>query len=224
MIGPIAAKTSLADGARTSLFAPLPASTPERKIATVDPAALLRDLAAARRQADALGAQLRDGAKANTKAARAAKIEQAKARLKALRLAVALKVVVRDGKGALKVAQEVSEVARDIRALRSDASATGGVTPPADPAAGTGETPAAAGEAAAPAGDDAALDSAVDGVLQTARKLIALARKAARPGSAEDRAMGHLQNQIGEPQVQTDIAGADLVLAADGGAGLDLKA
>ena len=217
MIGPIAAKTSPANVARTSLSAPLPTSSPDSKTATVDPAVLFRDLAAARQQADALGVRLRDGAKANTKAARAAKIEQAKARLKALRLAVALKVVVRDGKGALKVAQEVSEVARDIRALRSDASATGGVTPLADPAAGTGEIPATAGEAAA--GDDAALDSAVDGVLQTARQIVALARKAARPGSAEDRAIEHLQNPIGKPQVQTDIIGA-----ADGGAGLDLKA
>jgi hypothetical protein len=238
MIGPIAAKMPLAGVAQKPLSASVlisavtQASAADTRIAAFDPAVLIRDLETARHETDTLAKQLRDGAKANAAAAKAARLDMARAKLKALRLAVALKVMARDAKGALKVAEEAAKVARDIKSLRSDASATAGSATPADTAAAAEEIPTATAEAAAenlpadtPAGEDGSADSAVDALLQTARKIIALARKAARPGSAEDKAMEQLQNQTGVPQLQSDIVSeSDLLPAAAGRPSLDLKA
>ena len=217
MIGPIAAKTPSAGVTLASPSASpstLPRSSP---VVSFDPAALSRDIEAAQSEAEALAQRLRDGAKANANAAKAARLDLARARLKALRLVAALKAVLGDGRGALKVAEEAARVARDIEGLRAGkAPAETGTAAPGS----TTEAPAATVSAAV----EAEADPAVDALLQTARKIIAMARRAARPGSPEDRAMESLQRGIGVPQIATDIdVVGDLVAAAGGRTGVDLK-
>lgn len=208
MTDPIAAGTPLAALTLASSPAPLRKTSSS---SSVDVAALARDIETAQSQAEALARQLRDGAKANAAAAKASRLDLARARLKALRLMATLKAALGDGRGALKVAEEAARVAREVEGLRTTRATAG-----ADAAAGQATTVAAATEAAA--------DPAVDDVLQTARKVIALARRAARPGSVEDRAMESLQRSTGVPQIAADVGGdGDRTRAAADVVGMNLE-
>lgn len=198
MTDPIAARTPPAEW--TILMSPalaLPAVDPTA-LTTIDPSTLADQLATARRAVDSLVRRFRDNAKANAEAAKTARIELARAKLRALRLAAALKAVKGDGRGALMVAEEAARLAQSIKGLGAAGPATGTV------ASVSGEARAARGT---PAG--AASETAIDGVVQTAHEIIAMARRATRPGSPEERIIERLRRATGTPQPAAGIGGDD---------------
>jgi hypothetical protein len=83
-------------------------------------------------------------------------------------------------------------------------------------AAQPSQSPALKEAAQSPSADAAAGDSKeIDGLIQFARKIIAIARKAVKPGSDEDRELARLQNATGKADL-----GADTVTESD----MDLNA
>ncbi len=215
MIGPLAARTPSA--ARTAKPVSAPSRPPVTTVPTggaqavvaFDVERLKRALDAARAEADALIYQFKEATKANASAFKAAKLELARAKLKALKLAAAVNALRRDAKGALKVAEEAAKVARALKRMRGEEAET-----PADPADATSATPAEAPPPSPQAEADA--DPALDALVQAARKIIAIARQAAQPGSPEDEAMADLQRRTGVPDAGIDrVAGSDMALAAN---------
>jgi len=209
MLGPIAARTPSA--ARIVEAVPassLPsvaaaASGGVRNVPAFDVERLKRALDAARAEANTLVLQFKEGAKANASAFKAAKLELARAKLKALKLAAAVNALRRDAKGALRAAEEAAKVARALKRMRGQEA----------------ETPAAAPSAPAdslPSLPEVGFAPAIDALVQTARKIIAIARTAAHPGSPEDKAMADLQRRTGVPDAAIDVvAGSDMALAAN---------
>jgi len=236
MIDPISAKTpapGVADAAApvSSKTSAADESVPLRAAPTdiVDPVKLSKDLKEARKEAEAFTAQLRDGAKANAAAANAAKLEMIRVRLKALRMAAVAKAAQHDSEGARKISEEAARVARDVGKMRSDAPGTAS-SAASGSGAGTDAASAAAGQAptaeadSATAADAAALDASVDALIQMAREIISIARKAARPESEDERAMTRLRDQTGFPDMQTDAAAGVAPTAKSGdGTGIDVE-
>jgi hypothetical protein len=151
---------------------------------------LRRALDAASAEADALIFQFKEGAGANASAFKAAKLELARAKLKALKLAAAVNALRGDAGGALRVSEEAAKVARALKRMRGEKT----------------ETPAVAAD----------FEPTIVALVQTARKVIAIARQATRPGSPEDEAMADLQRRTGVPDAGIDVvAGSDMALAAN---------
>jgi hypothetical protein len=196
MVGPIAARTPSA--ARMVKAVPASSLPPVEAVpaggADIVPAfdveRLRRSLDAARAEADALIYQFKEGASADASAFKAAKLELARAKLKALKLAAAVNALRGDAGGALRVSEEAAKVARALKRMRGEKT----------------ETPAVASD----------LEPAIDGQVQAARKVIAIARQAADPGSPEDEAMADLHRRTGVPDAGIDVvAGSDMALAAN---------
>lgn len=213
MIGPIAARTPSA----ARIVKAVPASTlppamtvqtgGAEAVAAFDVERLKRALDAARAEAEALVYQFKEGVKANASAFKAAKLELARAKLKALKLAAAVNALRRDAKGALRVAEEAAKVARALKHMRG-----GGTEMPAEESAAASAAPAEA----LPPSPQSDVDPAIDALVQTARKIIAIAREAAPLGGPEDEAMAELQRRTGMPDAAIDvIAGSDMALAAN---------
>lgn len=213
MIGPIAARTPSA--ARTGKAVPASSLPPVVTVPTggvhavvaFDVERLKRALDAARAEADALIYQFKEATKASASAFKAAKLELARAKLKALKLAAAVNALRRDAKGALRVAEEAAKVARALKRMRGGETETH-----AEAAAAASAAPAEA----PPPSPEPDVDPAIDALVQTARKVIAIARQAAPLGSPEDGAMADLQRRTGVPDAAIDvIAGSDMALAAN---------
>lgn len=213
MIGPLAARTPSA--ARTTKPVPAkplpPIATAQtggaQAVVAFDVERLKRALDAARAEADALIYQFKEATKANASAFKAAKLELARAKLKALKLAAAVNALRRDAKGALRVAEEAAKVARALKRMRA-----GEREMPAEESAAASAAPAEA----PPTSPEADTDPAIDALVQAARKVIAIAREAASLGSPEDKAMADLQRRTGVPDAAIDvIAGSDMALAAN---------
>lgn len=192
MIGPIAARTppkapagrAVAASSRPPVVTAA-ASGGAKAAQAFDVARLKGALDAAGAEADALILRFEEGAEAGASAFTAARIELARAKLKALKLAAAVNAVRRDADAALGVAEEAATVARDLEGLRGD-----------------------------PSGADAGM--AIDALAQAARKVIAIARKAASPDSPEDKAAAALQEKTGVPDPTVDTVGdGDMALAAE---------
>ncbi|MBF0129705.1 MAG: hypothetical protein HQL33_06910 [Alphaproteobacteria bacterium] len=143
--------------------------------------------------AEAAIAKMQEGAKANAKAAKAARMAMAEAKLKALKIAAVLSVHTKNPKAARAVAEEAAKTARELKSLRDT---TPGEVPPVDKAAPP--------DAPAPTGDGEA-NKEIDALIQQARKVIAIARKAARPGSADEQEMAALQAETGTPDLAVDV-------------------
>lgn len=213
MIGPLAARTPSA--ARIVKAVPASSLSPvmavpasgAQAVAAFDVERLKRSLDAARAEAETLIYQFKEGAKANVSAFKAAKLELARAKLKALKLAAAVTALRRDAKGALRIAEEAIKVARALKRMRSGETET-----PAEESATASAGPAEDSQPSPEAG----VDPAIDALVQAARKVIAIARQAALPGSPEDKAMADLQRRTGVPDAAIDvIAGSDMALAAN---------
>lgn len=225
MIGPLAARTPPAAPAEKAASAPVRPSAPAQPapsgtvaVPAFDVARLKHALEAARAEVDGLILQFKEGAKANAAAFRTARLELARAKLQALKLAAAVNAVRGDAKAARRVAEEAARVARQVKGLRRESKS-------ADAA-----EPASAGEAGSPPAPtpipaDEGFAAAADSLVQAARKVIAIARKAAVAGSAEDEAMAALQRRTGIPDPAADVVdGLDLALGVEDGLGLDLVA
>lgn len=213
MIGPIAARTPSA--ARIVKAVPASSLPPVmtvptggvEAVAAFDVERLKRALDAARAEAEALIYQFKEGVKSNASAFKAAKLELARAKLKALKLAAAVNALRRDAKGALRVAEEAAKVARALKHMRG-----GEAEMPTEESAAASAAPAES----APPSPRAGVDPAIDALVQIARKIIAIAREAAPLGSPEDEAMAELQRRTGMPDAAIDvIAGSDMALAAN---------
>jgi hypothetical protein len=126
-------------------------------------------------------------------AGRALKLELAKARLKVLRLAAVAAAAGRDGRRALAIAKEVGDVARELKAMDGKSAA-----------------PSPLPTTLADVRDSE--DPEVKALLAHARATLTIARKAARPGSEEERHINRLLGEVGTPSVETDLAAS-----ADGG-------
>lgn len=184
---------------------------------TFDPAAV-----AARTEAETIITRLQEGTKAAADAQKAARIDMARAKLEALKLAAIVAAYSHDPKAARKVAEDAAKVAKDLKALRVE---IGGVAPPLPSATTEVEAPAGVDKPqdVEPAPSTAASDSekqdadvikTLDGILQLARKVIAIARSAAAPGSPEEREMAALQAATGVADIRTDVV-TDADLSVD---------
>ena len=170
--------------------------------------------------AEAAVTKLTEGIKVAAQEQKAARLAIAAEKLKALKIAALFAVHTKNGKAARWVAEEAAKVARELNSLRSDGPVDPGTTAtsdpgtPADVSAVIPETgpdkpatnSAGATPTAAPVqGGVSAADSDIDSLIQLARKIIALARKAVRPGSADDQAMAALQAGTGAPDISVDV-------------------
>jgi hypothetical protein len=120
-------------------------------------------------------------------AGRALKLQLAKARLKVLRLAAVAAAASRDARRALAIAKEVAEVARELKAM------DGKSADPAPPPTTLAEVKDSA-------------DPEIKALMAHARATLTIARKAARPGSEEERHITRLLGEVGTPSVETDLA------------------
>ena len=149
------------------------------------------------------------------------KIELAKARLKALRLAAVAAAAAHDGKRALGIAKEVADVARDLKAMAGSQSTDPDIpttapdptpTATASPAAATttaatppDPTPAASPAAATAPAAATSDDPEIQGLLAHARATLTILRKAAKPGSEEERQINRLLGGVGTTSLETDL-------------------
>lgn len=154
-----------------------------------------------------LADRLKETENTGSDTARALKIELAKAKLKALRLAAVMAAAARDGKRALGIAKEVQEVARELKGMAGTQAAAAEM-----PATTAEPTAVDVGQAAAPAPTaktaeaDAAADPEIKALLAHARATLTIARKAAKPGSEEERRINRILGEVGTPSVATDLA------------------
>ncbi|TAN79422.1 MAG: hypothetical protein EPN20_00450 [Magnetospirillum sp.] len=151
-----------------------------------------------------LADRLKETENTGSDAARALKIELAKAKLKALRLAAVMAAAARDGKRALGIAKEVQEVARELKGMAGTQAAAAEM-----PATTAEPTPAGAGLAAKTAAADAPGNPdapEIKALLAHARATLTIARKAAKPGSEEERRINRILGEVGTPSVATDLA------------------
>lgn len=144
--------------------------------------------------AEAAIAKMQEGAKASAKAEKAARMAMAEAKLKALKIAAIFTVHAKNSKAARAVAEEAAKTARELKGLRDTAPAEAsnpspGTPPPTVPAPG----------------EDSEMNKDIDALIQQARKVIAIARKAARPGSTDEQAMAALQAKTGVPDISIDV-------------------
>lgn len=163
-----------------------------------------------RAEAEAVVAKLEAGAKENAQAFRDRQKEIARNRLGVLKLEAILSARMKDAKSAKRVAAEAAKVARDLKSLRAE-----------DAAEATAKAPV---QTAQDLTSDKPSDE-IAGLIQEARKIMAIARKAVRPGSVEDRELAGLQNATGTADPRIDaVSDADLMLSKNGPNRFDVRA
>lgn len=208
MVSPIAARTPSAEPVGKAV-------SPSSFVPAFDVQRLKRAVDAARTEAESLILQFQQGAATDAAAFKVARLELARAKLRALKLAAAVSALRLEATAGGRIAEEAATVAVDLEAMRGRGKAS------------SGRLLAETGDIASPSTlqADAGAEPTVDGLVQTARKVIAIARKAAVPGSPEDKAMAELQRRTGVADPAADsVGGLDLTLAGEDRAGLDISA
>ncbi|MDX9862236.1 MAG: hypothetical protein RBS99_15110, partial [Rhodospirillales bacterium] len=180
MVSPIAARTppaaSLGEVESPSSFPP-----------AFDVQRLKRALDGVRIDVESLIPRIHSGATADPATFRIARLELARAKLRALRLAAAVSALRLDAAAACRIAEEAAKVAVELNDMRGRKT-----TGPRPSSARLDGTPTTAGHRT-----NAGPEPVVDGLIQTARKVIAIARKATHQGHPEDGAMAELQRRTG---------------------------
>lgn len=175
-----------------------------------------------------------DARKGIADAQKAARLDQTATKLKMLKIDAIFSVAMHDPKAALRVAREAAKVARGMRDMRDavdptqDAAVTRESLPLAaadvsgpdrrdiDPDGPSPQPTPVSAQPAAGLGQSATFDGTVDEMIQLARKVIAIARKAVAPGGPEDHEMATLQGATGISGTAVDtVTDADLKIADD---------